>query len=80
MTYSTSTYIGTQNTNFYTTQFDFDSRGRKYRTLAPTGTYYKTVYDGLDRPVSTWIGTNDGSPGNMTQTAAYIYDGSQGAV
>jgi RHS repeat-associated protein len=80
VTWSTSQYIGTQNTNFYTTQFDFDSRGRKYRTLTPTGTYYKTLYDGLDRPVSEWVGTNDGSPGNMTQTAGYIYDGSQGSV
>ena len=30
--------------------------------------------------MSDWVGTDDGSPGNMTQTAAYIYDGSQGAV
>jgi YD repeat-containing protein len=78
--WSAAQYIGTQNTNYYTTQFDFDSRGRQYRTLTPTGTYYKTLYDGLGRMVSTWVGTNDGSPGNMTETAAYIYDGSQGAV
>jgi hypothetical protein len=80
VTYSTNTYIGTQNTNYYTTQEDYDSRGRAYRTLTPTGTYYKTLFDGLDRPLSDWVGTNDGSPGNMTQLDAYIYEGSQGAV
>jgi RHS repeat-associated protein len=74
VTWSSSQYIGTQNTNYYTTQYDFDTRGRQYRTLTPTGTYYKTLYDSLDRPASDWIGTNDGSPGNMTQTAGYTYD------
>jgi RHS repeat-associated protein len=72
--------LGTSGTNYYRSTLDYDSRGRQYRTLTPTGTYYKTIYDGLDRPVSEWIGTNDGSPGNMTQTKDYIYDGSQGAV
>jgi RHS repeat-associated protein len=80
VTYSTNTYIGTQNTNYYTTQEDYDSRGRAYRTLTPTGTYDKSLFDGLDRPLSDWVGTDDGSPGNMTQLDAYIYDGSQGAV
>jgi hypothetical protein len=72
--------LGTSGTNYYRSTLDYDSRGRQYRTLTPTGTYYKTIYGGLDRPVSEWIGTNDGSPGNMTQTKGYIYDGSQGAV
>jgi hypothetical protein len=80
VSWSTAQYIGTQNTNFSTTQYDFDNRGRQYRTLTPTGTYYKILYDGLNRPVSKWVGTNDGSPGNMTQATGYVYDGSQGAV
>jgi RHS repeat-associated protein len=80
ITYGTGVTLGASGTNYYRTQLDYDSRGRLYRSLTPTGTYSKTLFDGLDRAVSAWIGTNDGSPGNMTQTAAYIYDGSQGAV
>ncbi len=74
VTWSTAQYIGTQNTNFYTQLEDYDSRGRDYRTLSPTGTYYKTSFDGLDRPVSDWVGTDDGSPGNMTQIDGMSYD------
>jgi RHS repeat-associated protein len=80
ITYGTSVTLGVSETNYYRTTLDYDSRGRQYRTLTPTGTYYKTFFDGLDRPVSKWIGTNDGAPGNMTQTTSYVYDGSQGAV
>src|SRR5262249_14570333 len=47
---------------------------RKYRTLTPTGTYYKTLFDGIDRRGSDWVGTNDGTPRNMTQTAGDGYD------
>ena len=45
LTYSTATYIGTVGTNYYTTQFAFDSRGRPNRTITPTATIYRTVYD-----------------------------------
>jgi RHS repeat-associated protein len=74
VTWSTAQYIGTQNTDYYTTLEDYDSRGRAYRTLTPTGTYYKTLFDGLDRPTGNYVGTNDGSPGNMTQIVGFAYD------
>jgi RHS repeat-associated protein len=80
ITYGTAITLGTLGTNYYRTTLDYDNRGRLYRVLTPTGTYDKTLFDGLGRPVSDWVGTNDGSPGNMTQLDAYIYDGSQGAV
>jgi YD repeat-containing protein len=87
VTYSTAQYIGTQNTNFYTTQYAYDSRGRENRVQLPTGTIERAVYDGLGRVVSTWVGTNDTpgsgswsptnntSPSNMVQVSALVYDG-----
>src|SRR5262249_31952404 len=48
---------------------------------------YRTVYDGLDHPISTWVGTNDTpgsgywspsnntSPSNMVEVSEYVYDG-----
>jgi RHS repeat-associated protein len=91
--YSTAKYIGTQsvnngtqNGNYYTTLFAYDDRGRLDRTVSPTGTSTRTIYDGLDRVVSIWAGTNDTpasgfwsptnntDPANMVETTAYVYD------
>src|SRR5262249_55471592 len=63
VTYSTSQYLGTQKTNYYTTLKDYDVRGRPSRMQHPTSTIERTVYDSLDRPISSWVGTND-SPSN----------------
>ena len=59
VTYATTPYIGTQNTNYYTTLTDYDVHGRQTRVQTPTGTITRTVYDSLGRVVSTWVGTND---------------------
>jgi YD repeat-containing protein len=87
VTYSTSKYIGTQNTNYYTTLDGYDDRGRQDRVQSPTGTINRTVYDGQGRVVSTWVGTNDtpgsgewsptnnSSPSNMIQVTGNQYDG-----
>jgi RHS repeat-associated protein len=86
VTYSVSQYIGTLNTNYYTTLYGYDDRGRPNRTQTPNGTIYRTVYDGLGRAVSTWVGTNDsvmgewsptnnGPPSNMIQVSGNVYDG-----
>jgi RHS repeat-associated protein len=84
--YSTSPYLGTAGANYYPTTIAYDSHGRPNRTLTPTGTVYRSVYDGLGRVVSTWVGTNDagatdtdptgnGTPGNnMVETTANVYD------
>jgi RHS repeat-associated protein len=83
VTYSTALYLGTQNVNYYTTVFGYDHRGRQERVVAPTGTINRTVYDGLSRVVSTWLGTNDtpvsgfwspSNPAGMVQLAADVYD------
>jgi uncharacterized delta-60 repeat protein/RHS repeat-associated protein len=87
ITYSTTTlHLGTLNTNYYTTTFGYDDRGWQNRTLTPNGTIYRTVYDGLGRVLSTWVGTNDtptsgewsptnnGAPCNMVQVTANVYD------
>jgi RHS repeat-associated protein len=82
LTYTTAV-MGAVGVNFYQTQIAYDSRGRQNRVVSPTGTITRTVYDGLGRVVSQWVGTNDTpasgywsptnntSPSNMVQTASY---------
>src|SRR6266540_4786108 len=86
LTYSTSTSLGTSGTNFYRTTLSYDERGRQDRTVSPQGTISRTVFDGLGRTVSQWIGTDDTpttgewSPSNLTGTdmvkvSEFEYDG-----
>jgi YD repeat-containing protein len=87
VTYSTALYIGSVNANYFTTLYAFDSRGRLARTLTPTGTITRQVFDGQGRLLSTWVGTNDApasgywsptnntSPSNMVEITANVYDG-----
>jgi RHS repeat-associated protein len=77
----------TENTNYYRTRYQYDHRGRLERTQTPSGTIYRTVYDGLGRVVSHWVGTNDApgsgfwspdnntSPSNLVKVDEYVYDG-----
>jgi len=84
-TYSTAPNLGTDDVHFYRTHFDYDKRGRQHRTERPTGTIYRTEYDGLGRVVSRWVGTDDvpttgfwsvtNTAGtDMVQTVGYGYD------
>jgi hypothetical protein len=85
-TYSTSKYIGTVNVNYYTTVYAYDDRGRQDKVQLPTGTINRSVFDGLSRVVSTWVGTNDtpaagewsptnnGGTSNMIQVTSNAYD------
>jgi RHS repeat-associated protein len=59
LVYTTSTNLGAANTHFYRTEFGYDAAGRLDRTLAPSGTIYRTVVDGLGRVVSQWVGLDD---------------------
>ena len=83
LTYSTSTYLGTVNTNYYATLYDYTADGWKDRVQEPTGTIERMVYDSLDRVSSTWVGTNDtpssgswstSNPAGMVEVSSYIYD------
>jgi RHS repeat-associated protein len=83
VSYSTALYLGTANVNYYTTLYGYDHRGREDRVQSPTGTITRTVYDGLSRVVSTWVGTNDtpasgfwspSNPAGMVQLTADVYD------
>jgi YD repeat-containing protein len=86
VTYATTPRLGTLNSNYYETTVGYNHRGIQDRVVTPNGTIYRTVYDGLNRPVSTWVGTNDtppsgewsptnnGAPANMIKTADFIYD------
>src|SRR5262249_6432745 len=87
LTYSTSASLGTENTNFYRTRYDYiNPRGWLNRVQTPTGTITRTVYDSLGRVSSTWVGTNDTpasgswsptnntSPANMVKVSENVYD------
>jgi RHS repeat-associated protein len=80
LTYSTDPYLGaagnaqpdgTVTGNYWPRSYAYDARGRPSRVQAPTGTIAFVVYDGLDRVVSTWVGTADA---NLVQVDANEYD------
>jgi len=85
LTYSTSP-MGTLNTNYYQSNYGYDSAGRLVRTQTGNGTIYRTVYNSLDEAISAWVGTNDTptsgewSPtnntgsANMVEVSSYQYD------
>ena len=73
VTYSDATYIGTQDTHYYKTTIEFDTRGRTSKTTLPTTTVYETIYDALGRVTSKTVGTTATS---QTTTTEYFYDGS----
>jgi RHS repeat-associated protein len=87
--YATTPYLGSANASLYydTTTMDYDGQGRLKRTVAPTGTINRYVYDARGLLTSQWIGAgsddNVGGPpywsptnhGAMTKIADYFYDG-----
>ncbi|VTU01332.1 rhs repeat-associated core domain-containing protein : YD repeat protein OS=Isosphaera pallida (strain ATCC 43644 / DSM 9630 / IS1B) GN=Isop_2419 PE=4 SV=1 [Gemmataceae bacterium] len=86
LTYTTGATLGAAGVNFYRTQYGYDTNGNLSKTVSPEGTISRTVYDGLGRPVSAWVGTDDTpttgfwSPTNLAGTntvkvAEYQYDG-----
>jgi YD repeat-containing protein len=88
ITYSSAPFLGTVNVHFYSTLYGYDLRGRPNREESPTGTITRTVYDGLDRPLSFWVGTDDvptsgpwsptnNSGANMVKVREHLYDGGQ---
>ncbi|HWE97544.1 MAG TPA: RHS repeat-associated core domain-containing protein [Tepidisphaeraceae bacterium] len=72
--------LGTAGTNYYATTYGYDDRGRMNRVMDAVGTITTTVFDGLGRPVATYVGTNDGwvpgltGPSNMVLTSENQYD------
>jgi|GEM_PF-1725848 len=81
--YTSDEALGSVGTDFNRTEFGYDSRGRQSRVLRADGTIYRTVFDGLGRTVSKWIGTDDTpdssdwspiNPAGMELDANYIYD------
>src|SRR5207249_2725436 len=78
--------------NYYRTELGYDDRGRLDRIGSPTGTITRTVRDGLSRPISTWIGTNDTpasgewspdnntTPSNMLKVSDNEYDGGPNGI
>jgi RHS repeat-associated protein len=45
--------------NYYRTDYAYDDRGRLKKTVTPMGTITRTLYDGLGRVTSSWVGTDD---------------------
>ncbi len=59
LAYSTSTTLGTENTHFYRTRYQYDNHGAVKRVQTPLGTVTRTERDGLGRVTSEWVGTDD---------------------
>jgi RHS repeat-associated protein len=78
--------IGSLGQQFLRTEYEYQGRGLLKRVQSSDGTIRWTVYDGLNRVVSRWTGTNDtgatnadptgggASGNNMVKTAQYAYD------
>jgi RHS repeat-associated protein len=64
----------------YETIHTYDELGRVQYTTNANGTITQSVYDALDRVTETWIGTDNGDPGNMTLVAESFYDHDAGPV
>jgi RHS repeat-associated protein len=71
LTYSTAVSLGTENTHFYRTRYNYDNRGRRNKITLPTGTIEKTDFDSLSRPSAKRVGTSDA---NLVQTVGFVYD------
>ncbi len=41
------------------TRYDYDIRGRRVRTVSPSGAIHRTVYDSRGNAVQSWVGTAD---------------------
>ena len=76
---------GTVNVNYYETTYAYNTQGLQDRTVSPTGTITRIVYDDLGRATATWIGTDDthqyyqawspgNNGGNMVEVSANVYD------
>jgi YD repeat-containing protein len=86
VTYSASTFhLGSSGTNYNSTTYSYGDRGRQDKVVDPNGTITRTVFDGLGRDVSTWIGTSDtpttgfwsptnNAGANMVMVSSNIYD------
>ncbi|HEX8911045.1 MAG TPA: RHS repeat-associated core domain-containing protein [Humisphaera sp.] len=78
--YSTSPSLGTAGANYLVTEYGYDARGRQNRVATPDGTKRRTLYDGLGRVASTWVGTDDSyatdtyAGGNMVMVTENTYD------
>ncbi len=59
LSYTTAASLGTLNTHFYRTGYFYDKRGREARVQDAQGTITRLEYDGMDRLVSRWTGTDD---------------------
>src|SRR5690606_32934168 len=61
LTYSQDAILGSavEGTHYYREVYGYDSRGRQESHKNANGTIQWTVYDGLGRVTSQWIGTND---------------------
>ena len=74
LSYATTPYIGTVNTNYYTTTFGYDDRGRQNHVVKPTGTITDTIFDGLGRVASVWMGTSDVPTSDLNGDGAINYE------
>ncbi len=77
--------VGSPGVNYDQTGYGYDSMSRPNRVVSPGGTITRSIFDTDDRPIATWVGTNDsgatdqqphggGARGNnMVQVTANTY-------
>ncbi len=87
LAYSTDAHLGTLDTNYYATYYDYDVNGNLTRIQDADGTISIYLYDSLSRLTAEYIGTNDSTTdgkiwqltnaaagSNMTLVTGYEYD------
>jgi RHS repeat-associated protein len=88
LTYSTAAVLSgaVSGTHYYRAESGYTHGGYPNRSVTPQGTISRTVFDGLGRAVSEWVGTDDTpttgswSPANtagtnLVKVREYEYDG-----
>ena len=61
---------GVSDTNYYESFYGYDAdTNRRVRMKSPNGTITRTVYDNIERPIATYVGTDD-TPSELSGSVA----------
>ncbi len=65
---TTPTHLGSAGTNYNVTTYGYDEEGILERQQNAVGTITDTLFDGLERPIATYVGTNDSTTNSASWT------------
>jgi len=60
--------FGTQNTNYYDTNYSYDALGNMCKEINAVGTIHQSIYDSRGAVIDSYIGTNDATTGTFSST------------